>query len=34
MSNLSKKETTVRLPPKTIVAEIIHDLISKKIITK
>lgn len=34
MGNHSKKETSIKLPPKTLVAEIIHDLISKKIINK
>jgi hypothetical protein len=34
LSNQIKKDTTVKVTDKTIIAEIIHDLINKKIISK
>lgn len=34
LSNQSKKDTTVKVTDKTIIAEILHDLINKKIISK
>ncbi len=34
LSNGTKKETSIKVYPKTMVAEILHDLISKKIINR
>jgi hypothetical protein len=34
LSNSTKRETSLKITPKTIIAEILHDLINKKIINR
>ena len=34
LANFTKKETSIKLTPRTIIAEILHDLINKKIINR